>query len=210
MEERRAVKDILETSLHGGHLALDFVNTVDWRLAAQRHDLLTDYDVLLHWGRRLGVVSEDELEALSGKARRHPRVARAALERAVELRETLYRIFEATADGATPPSDDLRKLNAAFAEGVAHATFAPAEPGFRWSWEGSRSLERVTWPVTASAVDLLWARQAVSRRGLWLGLPRHEQERQPPLVQHAGMRRAGQDAPAVPAQEDAGWVLSAL
>lgn len=157
MATQQQIDDIRTASLHGGHLALDFVNTVDWRLGPQPHDLLSDYEVLAHWGHRLGVVSGDELARIVADAPGHPRKSRDALARAVDLRELLYRVFAATAEAKTPGRRDLQALNEAFADAVAHATFGPGEARFGWSWAGTDHWRRIAWAVAAAAVDLLRA-----------------------------------------------------
>ena len=145
-------------SLHGGHIALDFVNTVDWRDRADAHEVLTDYPVLLRWARRVGIISDDrEFEALLEESERHPRKARDALRRAIDLREALYRIAAAIAAEATPSSADLATVNAAFSDAVAHATVTPADEGFTWSWSGADPWSRVVWPLAAAGHDLLFS-----------------------------------------------------
>jgi predicted RNA-binding Zn ribbon-like protein len=152
---QQEVDEIRDTSLHGGDLALDFVNTVDWRLAPQRRDLLPDHEVVLHWAHRMGIVSDAELPRFLREARSHPGKSRRALEESVGLRELLYRIFSASADGETPRPSDLRALNAVFADAVAHASLEPLENGFAWSWSESDPWHRVPWVVASAAVDLL-------------------------------------------------------
>jgi predicted RNA-binding Zn ribbon-like protein len=153
---REEVAEIHKTSLHGGHLALDFVNTVDWRLAPQRRDLLPDYEVLVHWGHRVGAVSDGELTRFVAEARSHPRKSRQALEEAIGLREALYRIFSATSDGERPRARDLQALKVAFADAVAHASLVPSELGFTWSWSESEPWHRIRWVVASAAVNLLF------------------------------------------------------
>jgi predicted RNA-binding Zn ribbon-like protein len=150
------IDGILATSLHGNHLALNFVNTVDWRLA-NPVELLVDYEVVLHWALRLGVLTEErELARLVSEARRHPADAQVAHRRALELREALYRIFASLASDDAPPQDDLDFLNAAFADAVAHAALLPGEGGFQWSWVDTDPWFRVVRPVAAAAADLLF------------------------------------------------------
>ena len=156
------IQEIYDTGLDGNHLALDFVNTVDWRLAPQRQDLLADHEVLLHWGRRLGLLSDEELRAAL-RSRRTASGGAAALERAVDLRELLYGIFAARAHGRRPPSSQLPALAAVFSEAVAHAELERTDDAYRWSWRRSDPLERVRWAVAAAAVELLSSGAALGR-----------------------------------------------
>ena len=153
---RPEVAAILETSLHGNHVALDLVNTVDWRLAPERADhvdLLPDDEVLLVWGHRVGLLSDDELEE---GLRKLPVGATSAREKTVALREVLYSIFARVAGGEAPEDDDLGRLRDAFTDAVAHATLrSTSEGALGWAFERGDVLDRVRWAVAASAVDLL-------------------------------------------------------
>ena len=155
MATQRQIDEVWELSLHGNHLALDFVNTVDWRLR-DPVELLVDYEALLHWGLRLGVIpDEGEFDMLLSAARSHPRPAQKAHDRALELRETIYRVYAALAARQSPRQGDLDALNKSFAEAVAHAALTPSVDGFRWSWVGTDPWHRVARPVATTAVELL-------------------------------------------------------
>lgn len=150
----RAIREIEALSLHGGHAALDFVNTVDWRERSP-HELLAGYDVLLHFARRLGIVEDAELGGLIASTERHPRKSEGALQRAIELREALYRTFASLAAAGTPASRDLATITAVFAEAASNGRLVAARYGYSWDWTGADPWNRVRWPVAAAAVDLL-------------------------------------------------------
>jgi predicted RNA-binding Zn ribbon-like protein len=162
MATPQQIDEIYETGLDGNHLALDFVNTVDWRLAPQRQDLLADHEVLLHWGRRLGLLTDEELRAALRSRRTASRGA-AALGRAVDLRELLYDVFAATSHGRRAASSQLRALVAVFSEATAHAELERSDGAYLWSWRHSDPLERVRWAVAAAAVELLSSGAALGR-----------------------------------------------
>lgn len=106
---------ILTTGLHGGHPALDFVNTLDWRnrpvADGGPEEMLVSYGALLAWCRRLGIIgvpTQAELERMAaGKAAQ----AVAVLADAVALREALYRLAQATRQGKVAKPADLEILN---------------------------------------------------------------------------------------------------
>ncbi len=53
-------------SLIAGHVALDFCNTVDWRLdPASRFERITAYDDLLAWSAAAGVLDPPEVALLT-------------------------------------------------------------------------------------------------------------------------------------------------
>jgi predicted RNA-binding Zn ribbon-like protein len=101
------------------------------------------------------------------------------LERARELRETLYRIFGALAAEARPAEDDLARLNSELALTLARCRIEPEGAGFAWSWnEDSLALERPLWPIVRSAAELLTSperalvKRCASDTCLWLFLDR--------------------------------------
>lgn len=140
----------------GGELPLDFTNTVAWHAPARPRERFTSYAALVAWGRRAGILSEGEAEALLAEAGRHPADANAVLDRALALRATLHRVFSAAASAAPPPPADLASLNAALSEALGHLRIVYQAEGYRWEWmDGQQALARVLWPVVRAAADLL-------------------------------------------------------
>ena len=77
--------------LVGGHLALDLINTVEWRLDRTRAvDDLTAYDMLLRWAVQTTLLDTDTATRLDQMATAQPRKAAAEHRRVVQLRETAY------------------------------------------------------------------------------------------------------------------------
>ncbi|HXY30657.1 MAG TPA: ABATE domain-containing protein [Gemmatimonadaceae bacterium] len=145
----------------GGRTCLDFVNTVSPREQGYApeavQDMLPDYAALVAWSEQAGVVSPSVAMRLRAEARRRPKAARRAHARAIALRESLYRIFEAIALRRTPREADMRVLMARFAAGARRAGIARDSAGqFGWGWDGrARSLGVPTWAAARSALDLL-------------------------------------------------------
>lgn len=86
----------------GGHPALDFINTVGGRTHTGATRYTVDRD-RLETPRDL-----DEWIAEAKLAK-----ARVSLERAIELREALYRVFKAVIESRRPETRDVALLNAA-------------------------------------------------------------------------------------------------
>jgi len=141
----------------GGRLCLDFINTVGGRLSsgAILRDKLTAYDDLLEWSRLAGIANPTESRNLARHAAAHPHEAEATLRRAVQLRETLYRIFKAAAEGRRPRSPDLDLLTKELRLARAHERLAHTGGAFGWTWDDNIALDRILWPVSLSAADLL-------------------------------------------------------
>ena len=96
-----------EMKLVGGRLCLDFINTVDGRKSdsapRESHsvnsqslgDKLGEYSDLVEWSRHSGIVTATEAERLIQASKRNAREARDVFDRAIALREALYRICKA-------------------------------------------------------------------------------------------------------------------
>jgi predicted RNA-binding Zn ribbon-like protein len=155
-ERERSARDL---ELIGGRLCLDFANTISTRLEGGR-EYLTSYADLVAWSRHAGILTDEAagLLLLDGAAR-HPDMAADALERAIAMRETIYRVFSAIAAGREPRAAELTALNAELGEALSRLEIAPSGGGFEWRWtaEGD-DLERMLWPVVRSAADTLTSR----------------------------------------------------
>lgn len=142
--------------LVGGRLCMDFTNTMDPRLGKHPRDFLADYTDLVQWSRYAGVLTDGEAEYLLRDAAHRPTEATRTFERAIALREALYRIFSSVAHSAFPESTDLSTLKAIFINAMTYAQLIPAVHGFRWDWaERKNALDQMLWPVARSAVELL-------------------------------------------------------
>ncbi|MFN8497872.1 MAG: ABATE domain-containing protein [Anaerolineae bacterium] len=148
-------------SLIAGELCLDFTNTVSGRDKADPHapvtnDKLASYADLLAWSELAGVLTPSLAARLRSEAEQRPAAALAALERAIALREAMYRVFAARAAAAATDVEDLAVLNDALAAAMARARLIPVGEGFVWDWpDGEDALDRMLWPVARSAAELL-------------------------------------------------------
>jgi predicted RNA-binding Zn ribbon-like protein len=141
--------------LSGGHLALDFVNTVGGMRGVTPNEHLHGYPDLVAFGRQTGVLGEREAARLAEEARRAPALAEAALAGAIALRETLYRIFLDRAEGQPPKQADLDALNAALSRALPHRRVIGQGGTVALGWEDSAAFDSVLWPVIGAATDLL-------------------------------------------------------
>lgn len=149
-----------EFDLSGGALCLDFANTLDDRPDPHPNEYLQSYADLLAFERQTGALSEAQLAHLRAEAVRRPAEAAATLARALGLREVIYRLFLALAEGESAPPAELADLNRALADALAQARVA--EDGrnvsgrFAWTWaDDPLRLDMPLWPVARSAAELL-------------------------------------------------------
>jgi predicted RNA-binding Zn ribbon-like protein len=153
-----------EFELTGGALCLDFTNTLGDRPRC-REEHLPGYGELLRWSRQAEVLTAAEVNAIAREAEKRPRLAEAAFEQAIELRETIYRIFAALARSERPANTDIEALNTHLHQALPYLELLRGYDSITWSWGGpERSLERMLWPVARSAADLLTSDEAVALR----------------------------------------------
>ncbi len=139
-----------------GRLCLDFANTISNRLSDEPHEWLDTFSNLVAWGRLMGVLSDEVARSLLQEAATQPEETGRILKLAIELRETIYRIFSATASGCPPAAADLDALNATLARALPHLRIVPEADAYAWNWAGEEdALDSMLWPVARSAGDLL-------------------------------------------------------
>jgi len=139
-----------------GALCLDFANTAEWHASNDPQERLTGYAELLAWAKRRGVLGQKDVRALSLEAARRPQEAVRVVRRAVELREAIYQVFSSLAHAKPAPHAALDLLNAGLAESLGQARLRAGPAGFTWGWaESPGALDRLLWPVTRSAAELL-------------------------------------------------------
>lgn len=146
-----------ETSfdLSGEALCLDFANTWSDR-GRPETDRLGSYADLLAFARQTGGVTAREAERLARSARRHTAQRDAAFERALELREALFRLSHSVVRGKAPAQSDLDCLNRLLPDALCCLQVEPQDSGYAWSWAGrADSLESPLWRVAHSAAELL-------------------------------------------------------
>lgn len=132
----------------GGHVALDLVNTVQWRLSPERfEDDLAGYDHLAQWAAQTELVSRTDAEALTVVAREHPGDAEREVDGVRVLREGLYGVLfgDSNADAGTVLQE--------YRDAVAAGDFVP--DGDQWAWTFPRDLALPRRRIALAAFDLL-------------------------------------------------------
>ena len=141
--------------LSGGHLALDFANTVSWRLTDHK-ERLPNYGALVLWAEQAGVLPRRRTTTLLEQSMRTPAEASAVLQEALALREAIFEIFRAVAEKRPAPQAALGKLNIFLMQGAPFVRLAAQDKAFAWDWEtANHRLDAMLWPVARAAADLL-------------------------------------------------------
>jgi predicted RNA-binding Zn ribbon-like protein len=147
-------------SLVGGHIALDFVNTVGDHLAAQPSEYLKSYVNLAIWSAHAGVITQDHAVGLIDLAESYPDEAEAALARAIDTREIIFRLLLSTIRKHTPDEADLAAFNTTLANAPARTRIVHENGHYQWNFSGkAASLDDPLWRIVWAAADLLTADQ---------------------------------------------------
>ncbi len=133
----------------GGHMALDLLNTVEWRLdPGQRTDDLTAYPHVLAWAEQAALITGQERTTLDRLARSAPRQAEQELEAFRALREAAYAALVERNSAA------VDQLVAAHREVLDRSRLAYTEDHWHWT-EAELALTTPRDRATRAVVDLL-------------------------------------------------------
>lgn len=157
-------------SLVGGRPALDFINTE----GGERNgppERLGSYGDLVAWSLYAGLVDDEEASALERAAGERPEEAAAVFERAIELREALYRLFVSTAASGAGPSTAGRAVDASdravldreLAEAWSRRRLVPAGGVFEWRFAADGALDLPLWRIVEDAAELLTSARILTR-----------------------------------------------
>lgn len=154
--------------LIGGDVSLDFVNTAGGRLSNPRKkngrdyydsynaDKLEKYADLIAWSLKAKLINEKEAKKLLRFSKDAPPMAQAVLKRAVNLRESIYRIFKCSIEGWQPESEDIEKLNTELNLARAHQKLSVVKNDFIFAWIGrADALDSMLWQISEAAAQLL-------------------------------------------------------
>jgi predicted RNA-binding Zn ribbon-like protein len=134
---------VIKSEMMKPDLCLEFANTRFWRGQPQPTETLKAPEDLATW--------------LAGNVAKEARpLPRREFERAIEARETIWRLFDAAARGKAPAAPDLQMLNELLAAAPARTTLKRERNGFAWDVDmrGSTALGQLA-PVLWTAGDLL-------------------------------------------------------
>ncbi len=139
-----------------GALCLNFANTVDWHASDDPQENLQNYADLIDWGEAAAILSSIRAERLRQMAQKQPKMAGASFERAISLREAVYRLFVDISEHREFHPEDLALINEALSESLSHLHVVSSSTGFNWDWsESSWDFDHILRAVVRSAGDLL-------------------------------------------------------
>ena len=130
-------------------LCLDFANTRAWRGRADPAEKLQTREDLLAWAGNEASADPDLVRACAEAC-----PPKQALQTAIDVRETIYRLFAALAESSgLPQADHIAELNRWIAAAPPRKQLT--DDGRRWRFEASPSVLALLAPVLWSAADLL-------------------------------------------------------
>jgi predicted RNA-binding Zn ribbon-like protein len=140
----------------GGSPALDFANTVDWRLRETPTDSLHGFDDLLFWAWSAGIYSRAEARRLQKWAKDHPRAAQSAFTAARRLREAIASVFQAIAHGKAIAEAPLSEIEQSCREAWVARKLERSNGGAEWGWRADApAAERARLSVALDAARIL-------------------------------------------------------
>ncbi len=153
----------------GGYLCLDFANTVGGLPPdSSSQERLTSYPQLVAWSQQAKLTSESEAHVLLRKAESAQLEAAAILERAHAIREAIYGIFAAVAQGMQPTGSDLDLLNRELERAMAGPRVMVTTDGFGLEWRKEEgAFDQMLAPVARSAAMLANAPMRIAAGYLW-------------------------------------------
>lgn len=166
-----------EFQLIGGHPCLDFANTLDNRGSDRETNLLGRFRDLLAFAEQAKIISGAEAQHLTRDAAHRPKEAEKALQEALAVRESVFAIFSAVAEGIQAPAPAVEQLNQELREAGAHRILVADSAEFNWTWSAAgNEFELVLWRIVQQAAELLtsadvaYVRQCSSDTCDWLFL----------------------------------------
>jgi predicted RNA-binding Zn ribbon-like protein len=152
----KAEKDLCCLKLIGGHLALDYSNSIWRRRTEKACEILTSYELLVQWSRQAGILCDSCAADLQAEGSRRSAEAELVLDRALTLREAIYDMFSSIAASEPPDPRALATINCELSAAICRRRIEGIPPEFTWAWSGSPTdLDQMLWPIVHSAAELL-------------------------------------------------------
>ena len=131
METAAALPDSALVRADRADLGLEFADTRFWRGTEQPTETLNAPSDLLGWCGSMGALDPAALGALEARWRAQAAEGVETFTQALGLRETLYRVFSATASGGAPRGDDLDLFNRMLGRAPPRTRLPPEMPFHR-------------------------------------------------------------------------------
>ena len=162
--------------LTGGHLCLDFVNTLDERPSREPKELLKSYTDLARFAEDTGIMEISDLDELAKRSLMDPEAAAHALRAAIEQREAIHAIVAAVMKKQPIPAKELAQLNGHVQYAAEHSYLVKRNGKFEWQFDRLGGFDAIAWRIARAAAELLasdqlaFVRACSSKTCQWLFL----------------------------------------
>lgn len=151
--------------LTAGILCLDFANTLSWRRSPAPVERINQVRDLGSWARQVGLISKKKEAELGRWALENPRRSAAWLREARHLREMIFVVFAASAEGHAVPEDQLNELTTSIREAIRRSRLTLAGNRYRWSVADDRDAIRAILDAVAVSAESLLRSEDFARIG---------------------------------------------
>jgi predicted RNA-binding Zn ribbon-like protein len=146
---------LLRLNILNDRFCLDFANTAGWHATENPSEWIKNYEDLVVWSHLAGILSEGKRDFLLKQTKSVPEEAAAVYREAIQLRETMYRIFRDVLNDSSCSEDDLIVLNKSFTRANEFLELERNENQFDYRFKETNELDTMLWVVVKSAADFL-------------------------------------------------------
>jgi predicted RNA-binding Zn ribbon-like protein len=139
----------------GGHVVLDFVNTVGGLPSTADDDAIATYEQLLLWSELSETITSEHARRLEKRARRSRAQADEALRDAHALRRDLYALLDGLRTGSDTVDRDWKVVRPRLVSAMEHASPSVDGQSVRWSWAHDADLAAPLHPIALAAGELM-------------------------------------------------------
>lgn len=171
--------DVLMLMFVRENLCLDYVNTLSWRGTGQPTEALADFGGLVAWLRSSRAWDGTVLALAEAWRAKYPAKAAGLFRSALEVREVLYRVFNAAVETGRVPERDFAAMQRTLARVPRRGRLVAADGKFAWQVARIHLAAPVLLaPVMWSAADMLAGeartrlRRCANDRCLWMFVDR--------------------------------------
>ena len=139
----------------GGHVALDYVNTVTWTRSGCDRERIRSYQDVLAWSHDAGILAQRDAARLKRLSHRRVAAAAAAYRDAIRMRTEHHSLFVSQVSRQPPVRRVLGSLNRRLQRAVAHLELHATADGVTVGWDEGGGFDRPLWPLLKATVELL-------------------------------------------------------
>ena len=159
------MKEIKNWKFIGGRLCLDFVNSVGGREEHEENpypeniivkDKLENYNDFITWGKEIGIITEAERKYLLYLNSSEKNEAEITFKKAIELRESLFKITYDVINNKEPDEKMIQILNREYSAANGNRKLVYMNNKIEWQFsKNPLKPDYLMWLIAESAVKLL-------------------------------------------------------